>query len=359
MSAILDYKCPNCGGAINFDAASGQFKCASCDSTFAKEDLDKYAKMLDLANEKSEYSWESAGTKEPLDGVNSYICNSCGAELVLEETAAASECPYCGSPVVLAGQLSGMNKPDCVIPFCLTKDNAKESLKGFYKGKYLLPKEFKDENRLKEIQGIYVPFWLFDCDADANIVYDATTTRSWSDSSYNYTETKHYDVFRSGSLGFHDIPTDGSTKMDDAYMEGLEPFIYDSMQPFDPAYLSGFAADKYDVDATASFPRAEKRVETSTAEAFADTVQGYETVTMKNTSIKTTNGSYKYALFPVWMLTSKYKDKSYTFAINGQTGKVSGELPINKLKLRLTKGATFLVSMGILQLILFWLGIIG
>lgn len=352
MTDILDYKCPNCGSTIKFDVETQKFQCKSCDSIFEKEQLDKYAKMLDSASEKSKYTWESAGNGEALEGMSKYTCNSCGAELVVEETVSATHCPYCGSTVVLSGQLSGMNKPDCVIPFKLTQDAAKQALKKFYKGKFFLPKIFKSENKLKEMQAVYVPFWLFDCDADANIVYDATRTRSWSDSSYNYTEIRHYNAFRSGSLGFYDIPVDGSTKMDDAYMEGLEPFDYSEMVSFDPAYLSGFAADKYDVDAENSFSRAEKRVQTSTEQAFISTVTGYTSVTPKSTNVTAQNGSYKYALFPVWMLTTEYNDKSYVYAINGQTGRVSGELPIDKLKRFLLFGGIVTGVMAIAQLII-------
>lgn len=353
MDTILDYKCPNCGGSIKYNAENGQFQCESCDSSFTKEQLEKYAKMLDSASEESNYTWESAGNGETLDGMCSYICKSCGAEIIVEETASATQCPYCGNTVVLAGQLSGMNKPDAVIPFKLTKDAARNALKSFYKGKLLLPSVFKSENKLKEMQAVYVPFWLFDCDADANVVFEATNTRRWSDSSYDYTEVSYYNAFRSGSLGFTNIPVDGSEKMDDTYMEGLEPFDYSEMTEFNPAYLSGFAADKYDVDAESSFPRAEKRIEASVAGAFSATVMGYDSVTCKQASVVTQNGSYKYALLPVWMMTSEYKGKRYIFAVNGQTGRVSGELPVDKMKRALLFGGITAVIMAIAQFFIF------
>ncbi len=348
MSAILDYKCPNCGGAIKYNSTNGKFQCESCDSIFTQEELNRYAEMLNSVPPESSYDWQPDNRGETLDGMNSYSCNSCGAQIVTDGTTAASTCPYCGSPIVLAGQLSGMNKPDCVLPFKLSKDDAVNKLKEFYKGKFLLPKIFKSENRIKEMQGVYVPFWLFGCTANANIVFDATRTRTWSDSNYNYTETKHYNVYRSGRLGFSNIPADGSSKMDDAYMEGLEPFDYKEMAAFDPAYLSGYLADKYDVDATASFPRAESRIENSTGTAIASTVSGYTSVTPRNTSINTTDGSYKYAMLPVWMLTTRYKDKNYIYAVNGQTGKVSGELPVDRKKFFLMLGgiAAAVIAVG-------------
>ncbi len=333
MSSVLEYKCPNCASDIKFDSESQKFKCESCDCSFSKEDLNRIHDFEENFGEGSKFQWKSnqSGAEE-MSGMNEYICQSCAAHLALDETTSASECPYCGSPVIMNGRLSGMNAPDCVIPFKLDKKAAGEALKAFCKGKPLLPSNFVSDNKIKEMKGVYVPFWLFDCNADANIVYDATKVRHWSDANYNYTETLHYNVYRSGVVGFDNIPVDASTKMDDAYMDGIEPYNYAEMTDFNPGYLLGFMADKYDVNAEDSFERAETRVETSTNDAFRSTVSGYTSVTPKNSSINVENGKYKYALFPVWMLSTKYAGKNYIFAVNGQTGKVSGSLPVDKKK---------------------------
>lgn len=338
MPAILDYKCPNCGGNIKFDPSNQQFKCENCDSVFTSEQLKSYSDMINACEQKSNYEFVSASGGAVMDNVNGYICKSCGAQLITDETSSASECPYCGNPVVLAERLSGVNRPDCVIPFKLSKDDAKNALKNFYKGKVLLPSVFKSENRIKEIKGVYVPFWLFDSDADVNITFEATREKKWSDSDYDYTETSYYNVLRAGTAGYENIPVDGSSKMPDEYMEGLEPYSYADMTGFDPAFLSGFMADKYDVDAEASFPRAKQRIENACIESFEKTVKGFDTVRPVNSCIRTLNGKYRYALLPVWMFTTKFAGKNYTFAVNGQTGKVSGELPIDKKKLGLIFG---------------------
>ncbi|MBQ2774466.1 MAG: hypothetical protein IJF40_01070 [Clostridia bacterium] len=330
---LMTFKCPNCGGNILFDSTGQQFRCESCDSVFAKEQLEEYEQMLKKSEAPSEYVWEQETEREQVvTGSVSYICEYCGAEIVGDETTAATECVYCGSPVIMNKKLSGIDKPDYVIPFKLTKEDAKTALKNFYNKKPLLPKEFKDENRIEKISGVYVPFWLFDCGVDANIVYDATRVRTWSDSRYIYTKTSHFAVARGGSMEFERIPADGSSKMEDRYMDAIEPFDYSEMQEFAPAYLSGYLADKYDVQASACEPHVNERVNASTNETFRSTVKGYATVIPKSQSVNIRSGKAKYALLPVWMLTTRYKDKPYTFAMNGQTGKLVGELPVDKGK---------------------------
>ena len=230
----------------------------------------------------------------------------------------------------MMGQFSGSLKPDYVIPFKIDKKAAKAALKKHYEGKRLLPKVFKDENHIDEIKGIYVPVWLFDADADANIRYKVTKVRVWSDQNYDYTETRFYAVSRGGKIGFERVPVDGSSKMDDTLMESIEPFNFSEAVNFQTAYLAGYLADKYDVDSEQSIGRANERIKKSTENEFAATVQGYATVTPEATSIRLQNGKAKYALYPVWLLNTTWNGEKYVFVMNGQTGKFAGDLPLDK-----------------------------
>ena len=242
---------------------------------------------------------------------------------------AASACPYCGNPIVVTGQVSGALKPDYVIPFKLDKKAAKDGLMRHLEGKRLLPKVFKDQNHIDEVKGVYVPFWLFDTEADADIRYRATKVRSWSDKNYNYTETSFFMVGRSGSIGFTRVPVDGSTKMEDDLMESIEPFDFKDAVPFQTAYLAGYMADKYDVSAEESIARANERVKRSTEDNFKSTVSGYTSVTTEQSSVRLHDGSAKYALYPVWILNTTWNGKRYRFAMNGQNGKFVGDLPVD------------------------------
>lgn len=262
--------------------------------------------------------------------MRTYVCKSCGGEIVGDANTAATSCPFCDNPIVMMGQFSGTLKPDLVIPFKLNKKAAKEGLVKHLTGKRLLPKIFKDQNHIDEIKGVYVPFWLFDTDVDAKVRYKATKVRTWSDSNYNYTKTSYFMVHRGGSIGFEDVPVDGSTKMADDLMESIEPFNCAEAVDFQTAYLAGYLADKYDVTAEESIDRANERVKKSTEQAFAETVIGYETVTAENTSVQFHGGKARYALYPVWLLNTTWNGNRYTFAMNGQTGKFVGDLPVDK-----------------------------
>lgn len=333
MSVLQEYKCPCCGGAIEFNAVAGKMKCPYCDSEFELESLASYDEEVGNQQEDS-MNWDTGAGEawQPgeAEGLRVYVCNSCGGEIVGDESMAATLCPFCDNPVVLKGQFAGDLRPDLVIPFKLDKKAAKEALKAHYKGKRLLPRVFKDENHINEIKGIYVPFWLFDTDAEANVRYRATRTRVWSDSKYNYTETSYYAVTRGGSVGFENVPVDGSAKMADDMMESIEPYDISEAVDFQTAYLAGYLADRYDVSAEDSIKRANERIKKSTEDAMASTVQGYMSVIPEHSSVRFNNGRSRYALYPVWVLNTTWKDNKYTFAINGQTGKIAGDLPVDK-----------------------------
>ena len=330
MAVLQEYKCPCCDGAIEFDSSSQNMKCPYCGTEMEMEAVKAYSESL-ADSPQEDMHWDTAAGSQwqegEADGLRVYCCNTCGGEIITDETTGATECPYCGNPVIMTGQFAGQLRPDLVIPFKVSKKEAKEILQKHYKGKPLLPKVFKDQNHIDEVKGIYVPFWLFDTDADAHIRYKATRTRVWSDSQYNYTETRHYSVIRAGGIGFDNVPVDGSSKMDDTLMESIEPFDVSQGVDFQTAYLSGFLADKYDVDAEASIGRANERIRNSTESAFRATVHGYTTVVPVNTNIRLFNGRARYALYPVWLLNTRWRDKNFHFGINGQTGRIAGDLP--------------------------------
>ncbi|MCM1134237.1 MAG: hypothetical protein NC400_01555 [Clostridium sp.] len=333
MAAIQEYKCPCCGGAIAFDSTIQKMKCPFCDTEFEMETLAGYDS--ELKREKADdMTWDTSAGREwqsgEAGGLTSYVCNSCGGEIVCDENTAASSCPYCGNPVVVAGQLSGDLKPDYVIPFQLDKKAAVAALKAHCQGKRLLPKVFKDENHIEEVKGVYVPFWIFDAGAEADMRYRGTKVRTWSDSRYYYTETRHFLVSRGGSLEFEKVPVDGSSKMPDDMMESIEPFDFSKAVDFQTAYLAGYVADKYDVDAHQGEERANERIRKSTEAVFDATVTGYATVVREAGSIRLRDSKVKYALLPVWLLHTKWNGQDYLFAMNGQSGKMVGDLPVDK-----------------------------
>ena len=332
MATLLEYKCPACDGALSFDSGLQKMKCPYCDTEFEVAALQEMDEVLRHEG-TSDYTWQSQPetlwSEDETQNLRSFVCNSCGGEIVGDENTAATRCPFCDNPVVMSGQFKGELRPDLVVPFQLDKEQAKAALKKHFGKKPLLPRLFTAQNRIESIQGIYVPFWLFDTDAEASIRYKATRIHTWSDSNYIYTRTSYYSLLRAGRIGFDNVPVDGSSKMSDELMESIEPYDLGKAVDFQTAYLAGYLADKYDVTADDSKPRANDRIRTSTEQAFAATTAGYATAIAVNTDIRLNGGRVRYALLPVWILTTRWKDKAFTFAMNGQTGKLVGNLPID------------------------------
>lgn len=341
-SQINNYQCPACTGPLHFEGSTGKLECEYCGSAYEVAEIEKMNEEKE-AKAKEEYAkasasgdgWDSTMTSwgEDANGLKVYGCPSCGAELICDETTAATSCPYCGNNTIVPGQFTESFKPDLVIPFKLGKDKAIEALKNHYKGKKLLPKNFISGNKVEEISGVYVPFWLFDGEASADVDYKAEIKRSERHGDDETIYTEHYDVHRSGSAKFEKVPVDASSKMPSGHMDSIEPYDYSELKPFSNAYLPGYLADKYDIDIETSAPRADVRFENTILSDLSSTVKGYSSVTTVNKNVKLKRGEVKYALFPVWMLSTKFNGQIYTFAMNGQTGKLVGDLPIDKGRL--------------------------
>ena len=395
MAETTTYQCPNCSGRLSYDGAIGRLRCEFCESTFTPEEVEAiFAERQAKADAKAaqeagtgsggahaqqastsvasaangatipsqetpkptaaqasttqaahvkpavaltgdpvkDYIAQSKWTSADADNMRAYNCSSCGAQLMVDQVTAVTSCPYCGNNAVVPGQLSDVLKPDYVIPFKLDKDAAVQALKRYYGGKPLLPNDFTANNHIEEIQGIYVPFWLYTGIGDIDATFEGRNIRTWSDSKNMYTETDHYELSRSGTMKFKAVPVDGSSKMPDAHMDALEPYDYSELTPFSVAYLPGFITDRYDLDVEECDSRARGRVATTCADVIEQTVTGFmeSNVTSTNADITWTNISY--ALLPVWMLHTRWNGQDYLFAMNGQTGKFIGDLPIDNGK---------------------------
>ena len=244
-----------------------------------------------IASYLSRASWN----EEERAGMRSYLCSSCGAQLTSDATTAIQECPYCGNQAMAPGSFVATAKPDLVIPFKLDKAAAEQTLTEYYKGKY------------------------------------------------EVTETHVYNAWRQGSSEFTRIPADGSAKMPDEHMDAIEPFDYDELTPFSVAYLPGFSAERYDQDSDACCHRAVRRMENTLADQLRDTVTGYDQVDPADVDAEVSFSEIKQALLPVWMLHTRWKDKDFLFAMNGQTGRLVGDLPVSPLKVVLWFLGIFLV----------------
>jgi uncharacterized Zn finger protein (UPF0148 family) len=355
---VTNYKCPSCGGPLHFDPDSQKLLCDFCGSTFTTEEISKIyadanaaaaAAGTDLSESNDTVQW----SEEEAAHMRAYSCPSCGAQLICDENTAATSCPYCGNPTVVPAQFDGALRPDYIIPFRLKKEEAVRKLSEFYKGKPLLPTAFKNNNHIEEIKGVYVPFWLYDGDAATDLAYHATRVHSHSSGDYLVTVTEHYQVERQGTVRFRMVPADASSKMPDEMMDAIEPFRYDDLIPFDMSYLPGYLADKYDVSAEEDADRADVRMKNSAIEAVSGTVGGYASCVPEKEHVHIIPDRVHYAFLPVWMLSTRWNNQIYLFAMNGQTGKFIGDLPVDMGKFWLYFIVITVVLMAALALVLF------
>ena len=347
------YKCPSCGAPLKFSAATGKLACESCNNEYDVGTIEQYAKN----NTEATFQWNKKYKdllKDTLPEMTVYNCRSCGAEIITDGTTAATHCPYCDNEVVITEKLSGALKPNGIIPFKIVKDGIKEKIREFCKGKKLLPDNFFDEHKIDQVQGVYVPVWLFDGTLDGKMTFDGTTTSSYTSGNYRYTTTKHYLIECDGKMSFERVPVDGSAKMPDDLMNSIEPYDFSEIVPFDGQYLSGFLADRYDQDPDESRPTASQRMMNSASDKFASAIGGYA-ATMRNNGLTLHDPAVKYVFLPAYIFNLTYGGELYRFAMNGQTGKLVGELPIDKRKKKRAFRIPFLITLAIVWLILYLL----
>lgn len=361
------HKCPNCNATLEFDIKSGNVVCSYCGSSFDVESLitengapDQTSQSAETADQGSqgdsgklfEFDWgeyKKHLSRENLEGTRSYLCQTCGAEVILDAITASAQCPYCGNYLILTENVMAGLRPNGIIPFKILPEQLSDNVKKFYSGKKLLPFHFFDQNKMKNVRGLYVPFWLYNCSLNGQVKFTADkTTSSYRSGDYIYTTLSHYNLYRSGNLNFEKIPVDASVRMANDLMDSIEPFDYSQLTEFNSGYLTGFSADRFDSDPDENLPRMTERVGNSAVEILKKTTAGYSNVQVAENGMNMTESSVKYVMLPVYLFDCEYDGKIYHYAANGQTGKVVGELPSSKLKKWMYFGIPFLIIFAII-----------
>ncbi|MCQ2541896.1 MAG: hypothetical protein MJ112_06335 [Lachnospiraceae bacterium] len=333
---VTGYKCEACGGPLAFDAATGKLKCDYCQSLYSVEEVKaRYAKENQQIVDEAE---GGAAVKDEYfnvaDGMKAYQCKSCGAELITDPTTTATSCPYCGNTAIIPQQMHDLMKPKFVLPFKVEKQAVVNKLSSYYKGKKLLPSSFGSTNHINEVKGVYVPFWLYSGTVEADCTFNCEEVKETKNETEKIITTKHYVVKRKGTCDFTNIPTDASNSMPDDLMDSIEPYDFKDLKNFEMEYLLGFIADKYDVEAKDCLGRARNRAEESAIQAAADTVGNYDNVSEVRAArhVAYRKEKQEYAMLPVWLLSSQWNGQNFLFAVNGQTGEMTGNLPVDKTK---------------------------
>ncbi len=325
MDAV-QYKCPNCGGGLTFDAVKQDFKCEYCDSVFKEEDF--FNKDENLETDKADIKQAD----EEFENAVLYVCPSCGAEVVTDETTAATTCYYCSNPVVLSGKLSGELKPDMIIPFKIDKKGAVYKFKEMCGKKKFLPKNFVSDSRLEEIKGVYFPYWYVDCIANGSLNAKSRHVRTWVVGQMQHTETTVKGHFRQGEMQIKNMPEAALKSKDKDILRYVCPFSSKDLVPFSMSYLSGYFAEKRDLEINDIENDVDNKIKKFSADKLKESISEVN-VSVTDSLINVGEKSWRYNLLPVWVLNYKHKDKTYIYALNGQTGKVYGELPVCSKKL--------------------------
>ena len=330
----VSYRCINCGGPLEYNAAKLKFACEYCRSEFTETQLREHFGNLDENLSENQQSEQQSETEREY-GAALYTCQGCGAEVIAEtENTAATFCVYCHSPVVISNRLTGQFKPDKVIPFKISEDDAKSKFKAFCGKKLFLPKDFISDGQMDKMKGVYYPYWIVDSQKDGSMTATAKKIRRWKDSNYEYKETKIYNVVRKGKIHFTGYPHTalGNTEHSKA-LKYVNPFKDEEFRPFTMAYLSGFLAEKRDLERNQVQSDVDKELKEYAKKIYRDTIRDYDSVSIEDFNVHTLAEKWEYGLMPVWLMNFTYKGKTFMYAMNGQTGKTFGELPVSGAKL--------------------------
>lgn len=296
------FKCKNCGANAIFSPERGTMFCPYCDS---------------------ENSQEIA----PGEGIN--FCINCGGELNSGDYMSAVRCEHCGSYSIFEERTQGQYEPHLILPFKIGRKAAQELIKAEFKKKPFLPSDFIQEAKMSQMEGMYVPYFMYDFNCRYQLKGTGHKVRVWRSGNKEYTETSIFDIRRDMSVAFNKIPVDSSLSMPDEDMDILEPFDYSALEAFQTKYMSGFLAEKYNLSSEELEPRARQRAEEDARGLMDRTLEGYTTVSERQEDVTMDAMQSYYALLPVWNYKYTYHGKCYPQKLNGQTGKLSGKMPVS------------------------------
>ena len=358
--AVLTYKCPNCGGPLQWDGNSGKFACEYCGSKFTESELEALAPSQSKADEieGAEAEAFAAGsangasamdftTEDPSEGkqtssegsqpakMRRYSCPSCGAQIVTDDTTSATTCYYCHNPIVLMDKFDGSFNPDFVIPFAIDQTKARSIFTDWVKQHKYIPRDFYSEKQISLLSGVYFPYWVYQAKIHGIAQGQGTKTKQWDSAGMRHVETEVYRIDKTGDMEINDLSRIALNKASKVLCESVMPFELDKMKKFSPGYLQGYIAESRDIEKEQLAPEIRQEVDSYAVQRLRESAsEGFNEVQLSNVATSVDKEKYLYALMPVWTLTYKGADgKMYYFSINGQTGKTVGELPTDQRSL--------------------------
>ena len=328
MSAKLTFKCPSCGAGLEYQPGQRVMACPYCGTEVDQASIAEASQQFEQDNAPQNAQQQALEAH-----LRTYNCTSCGAQIITDDTTAATRCYYCHSPVVLSDRLSGEFRPDGVIPFAFDKAKAEQAFDQYIRKHRFVDRRFFTPDQREMLSGVYYPYWIGDFEGEGEFVGTGTRVSTHSNSREVITTTRFFNVHRAGRLSFRNVVRRGLTKTDRLISDGIQPYDLEKTQPFAMGYLSGFLAEIRDVP------------EDSTQADMTQEINGYAPGLIKKgntynslqgeTSFRVTQSRMRYVLLPTWVLTYKggRDGVPFFFMMNGQTGKTCGKLPVSRGRL--------------------------
>ncbi len=323
---------------MRFDPQSGNLFCDHCES------IVNFRQSAEV--QEREFDDLVTFRQAKNSAVTCYRCSNCGAVSVVARTALATTCPYCDSPVVIDDTTGSVVKPDTVIPFELTPQQAEDQLLAWRKRKFYAPHNFRKHVKEDVAKGVFIPVWTFDAstssDYDGQVGYRRTRTvrRNGKTCTETYIEWRRV----SGVLekSFDDIVIRANENVPANYFDNLKPFPQAKYRVYDDEYLAGYIADHYSLEPLDAFRQAKTVMEKSIRQAIVNLYNADEEGTM-HLDMHVLQKSFKYLLVPVYIAATKYRNKIYNQYVSGvfcddekKKSKVSGKAPVSVWKVVLT-----------------------
>ncbi len=313
--------CPGCGGNVKFDIPSQKLRCDQCHESYDPYAFDK--KTADA---------EEHTTVENDYEVTIFTCPQCGGEILSTDNTAAGFCSFCGASTILYSRISHEHRPGYIIPFKKSKEDCKQAYSDLMKHAIFAPKELKDPKYIDGFRGIYMPYFAYYITQKGDISLHGEKSHRSGD----YIYTDHYDLCGSLNSYYKGLSYDASSSFADSISESLAPYDVKGMKAFTPAYLSGFYADTADVDPSVYQPLAEQTADKQTLESIkkSPAFSGYSIKTPKDTAaaLHTRTETVDSAMFPVWFMSYRKDARVAYVTVNGQTGKVVADIPVDPKK---------------------------
>lgn len=327
---MQNYSCPTCGAQLYWDAAKQCLHCQYCDSSFSPNDFtdDTLAPAEDTKVVASDKLSDNTVVSETEDMVI-YECKTCGGEVVAQRTTMATVCPYCGEAVSMTTKSVGEFRPELVIPFAREKKEIVQVFKEYVKKSFLTPVAFKKDNIVEKIQGVFVPFYLHTVEDSARHVLTGEKISHSRRGDDRVTTHKVYSLHINADGKFDKLPTDAAKGIENELMDALEPFVYKDLKSYNPAYMAGYVAEQKDEELSELQDRAKDRCESGMDDKAREAFANYSAVMIVSKHHDFGEMNSQYVMLPVWILNVKHNGEKYKFAINGQTGKIVGKLPVD------------------------------